>query len=265
MSLILEALKKSEAERRLGRAPDLLAPAPLHPASRHMDWRGVGIGALVTLALALGVVAGWRWWFGTTPTQPVGVVAPDAPAAAVALSLPASPPASTAAVTEARAPTPLRAEAEVIANVPVPEDAEFIGTERESMPVPAGAVPLAQPRPRVPERPMRSVETAPVPHPDTPPPARNEDSAKPPPATAAAPLEALPHLAGMTTAEREGLPPLRLSMHVYDPDPPARFVLIDGKRYRQGDALAPGLVLDEIRPDGVAIAWHGRRFLVSRP
>lgn len=262
MSLILEALKKSEAERRLGRAPDLLTPGPLHPAPRHMDWRGIGIGALVTLALALAVIAGWRWWFGTTPTQPVAVVAPGA---AVALSLPASPPAPTAAVAEPRAPTPLRAEAEIIANVPVPEDAEFIGTERESMPVPAGAVPLAQPRPRAPEQPVRPVATAPAPNPGPPPPARNEDRVKPPPTTAAAPLEALPHLAGMTTAEREGLPPLRLSMHVYDPDPPARFVLIDGKRYRQGDALAPGLVLDEIRPDGVAIAWQGRRFLVSRP
>ncbi len=75
----------------------------------------------------------------------------------------------------------------------------------------------------------------------------------------------LQHLSTLPTAQREGLPPLRLSMHVYDPDPAARFVLIDGKRYRQGETIATDIVVDAIRPDGVAIKRGQQRFLISRP
>ena len=65
--------------------------------------------------------------------------------------------------------------------------------------------------------------------------------------------------------QREGLPPLRLSMHVYDADPAGRFVLIDGRRYRQGDAIGDGLVVEVIRPDGALVARGSLRFLVPRP
>ncbi len=78
-------------------------------------------------------------------------------------------------------------------------------------------------------------------------------------------LESVPLLARLPAAEREQLPPLRLSMHVYDPDPAARFVLIDGHRLRQGESVAQDVVVDTIRTDGVVLDIRGRRFLLARP
>jgi general secretion pathway protein B len=84
-------------------------------------------------------------------------------------------------------------------------------------------------------------------------------------AVPAAPAEALPGLRDLSADERAALPPLKLSMHVFADEPAGRFVLIDGRRYTEGMAIAQGLVLHEIRRDGVVLELHGRRFLLSRP
>lgn len=86
----------------------------------------------------------------------------------------------------------------------------------------------------------------------------------PPPGVEPAP-PSLPSLASLPAGQRQHLPPLRLSMHVYDARPEARFVLIDGKRLQRGDDIAAGLVLEDIRPDGVVIRYNGQRFLLQRP
>lgn len=78
-------------------------------------------------------------------------------------------------------------------------------------------------------------------------------------------LPALPTLALLTPAQRQALPPLRLSMHVYDARAEARFVLIDGKRLRQGDLIADDLLLEQIRSDGAVILHGAQRFLLPRP
>ena len=54
MSLILEALKKSEARRRLGAAPDLGTPFTVPPRRRSLvPW---------LLAAIVAVTAGGWWW-----------------------------------------------------------------------------------------------------------------------------------------------------------------------------------------------------------
>ncbi len=267
MSLILEALKKSEAERRLGRAPDLLAPAPLRPPGPRR-WPS---GFVIALVAAL-LLAGLAWWWFARPSAPdVPTVTPgtDAARAPATASIEATPP-GVPVVDAARrdAASTTRAAAEVIANVPVPQDPDFAGTERESVAVPATAIPLTQPAPRT----AAAAPTTPRPPVPPPPPPtathipRAPSATAPVPATAAAQpeLEPIPSLATLPASEREGWPPLRLSMHVYASDPAARIVLIDGKRYRQGDTIAPELVVEVIRPDGVALAYRGRRFLLPR-
>lgn len=62
----------------------------------------------------------------------------------------------------------------------------------------------------------------------------------------------------LDAASRALLPPLRVSMHVYDPDPMRRFVLIDGRRLREGEALTPELRLVAIERDGLRFDWRGR-------
>lgn len=288
MSLILEALKKSEAERRLGRTPDLLTPsATREPERRPWLWLW---GAVFGLAAALAVVlALWARSALQQPAVPSTVATSPMP-----LAHDPEPPVVTptpSATMPARATAaPARTPEDVIANVPVPQDPDFSGTERESMPVPASAIPLPTPAPSTPSdalptsraaatprMPSESLPQAPAPEPvPVAAPITSAPASIPAPAPAAAPapepapepepaLEPIQHLSTLPASHREGLPPLRLSMHVYDPDPAARFVLIDGKRYRQGDTIAAGIVLDAIRPDGVAIARGGQRFLISRP
>lgn len=269
MSLILEALKKSEAERRLGRAPDLLAPAPpLRPPVRG------GRRDFVVALAAVALLAGLAWWWFARPIAlnlPSEVQPSDAarmPAAASAEAAPRSKPA--VGTTRHAAPASASKAAEVIANVPVPQDPDFAGTERESVAMPAAAIPLTQPAPRpsavAPAKPRPPMATPPLQPPTATkvPPAAAATAPVPAPAASEPALEPIPSLASLPASEREGWPPLRLSMHVYDPDPTARIALIDGKRYRQGDSIAPDLVVDVIRPDGVALSYHGRRFLLPR-
>ena len=263
MSLILEALKKSEAERRLGRAPDLLTPvAPAREAAAR--WLpGFLLGVLGASLLAGGLA--W-WWL--RQSQPASTA--QAPVAAPAASpLAVAPPVGDAAAPPAAASAPIapariaaREPAEVIAHAPLPQDADFAGTERESVALPAEAIPLPPPSAPAP---------APAPLPVTRPAPASVVAPAPAPATRVLPqapvppVEALPTLAMLLPAQREGLPPLRLTMHVYDADPSARFVLIDGRRHRQGDTIADGVVLDAIRHDGVVVARGGLRFVVLRP
>ena len=76
---------------------------------------------------------------------------------------------------------------------------------------------------------------------------------------------ALPGLRDLPADARAALPPLNMSMHVYAETPGERFVLIDGRRYSEGMALAPDLLLHEVRRDGVVLEFRGRRFLLPRP
>lgn len=58
------------------------------------------------------------------------------------------------------------------------------------------------------------------------------------------------------------LPPASLSLHVYDRNPAARFVFVNGTRAKEGDTLPNGLRVDEITPEGTVLSYRGSRFLV---
>ena len=56
---------------------------------------------------------------------------------------------------------------------------------------------------------------------------------------------------------RKALPPLQLSMHMWDPDPAKRFVILDGERHIEGDSVGP-MRIRRIDADGVLFDWEGR-------
>jgi general secretion pathway protein B len=58
------------------------------------------------------------------------------------------------------------------------------------------------------------------------------------------------------------LPALVLNMHVYDPAPDSRFVLVNGRRLREGDELPDGMRVERITPSGVVLNARGRSFLL---
>jgi general secretion pathway protein B len=65
-------------------------------------------------------------------------------------------------------------------------------------------------------------------------------------------------------AVRSDIPVIKFSVLVYATDPADRFVLINGQRLGEGDSAQPGLVVKEIRRDGVIFSYRLYQFLVEK-
>lgn len=66
-------------------------------------------------------------------------------------------------------------------------------------------------------------------------------------------------LSDLTGAQRQQLPPLKMSMHMYAPD--RRFAIIDGIRVAAGDRMGE-VVVEEITANGVVLDWQGQRLQI---
>ncbi len=277
MSLILEALKKSEQQRRLGEAPTLGSPVLNSRRSRSMLPVLVGL-----MALALGV----GWWLLRTPNAPAPA-AMSMSAATVpnpALAHPARRSAAgLASESTAKRNAARRAEQAQRANTKeIALDQQ--GDKRQGgMPDRPGSVngaPIAnrmtaplQPLPNA-GVPQPAAQFAPAAqHPAT---AVTKSNPATGPATAiaaqpSAPAAgaqpagaALPSIWDLPYATRKELPDLQLTLHVYAPDPKQRFVVIKGERHVEGDDLGDGVTLHAIRVDGIVLDFKGKRFFYPR-
>lgn len=65
-------------------------------------------------------------------------------------------------------------------------------------------------------------------------------------------------------AVRADVQEIKFSVLVYAKEPEDRFVLINGQRLGEGDSSQPGLVVEEIRRDGVIFSYRLYQFLVER-
>lgn len=63
---------------------------------------------------------------------------------------------------------------------------------------------------------------------------------------------------------REVIPVIKFSVLVYDKNPPNRFVLINGERLGEGDSFQQGVEVKEIRRDGVIFSYRLYQFLVEK-
>ncbi len=250
MSLILEALRKSEAERRRGQTPDLLTEAlPVAPAvrGRTPNWimlLPVTGAALITLLLVM-------WWLGPS-SQPItnGDPANDASANDV-----------SAASTEAGSLPlgPAKAQAQPSLAPPARQPPAPAATTSSLKP-PAAATTDS------PTAPIRNRTSAPArmePEPALPTSAQVASIEQPaPPAPATTPVFASPDaplkLSDLSTEDREQLPTLKVSMHMWSPDAGSRFAIIDGMRVNEGDRVGEATI-EAIRQDSVMLSWHGRQ------
>jgi general secretion pathway protein B len=228
MSLILDALRKSEAERRRGKSPDLFAGLPTPTASRRPEL--LRLWPWFALA-ALGLVAVSVFWIAREADAPAVVesaqrVAADDQSATMEAPVESPPPAGT---TPAPTAQPMQASAPPPAVVPQAAPANAVAAPMPSIPPPPAAVAPTMPEP-----------------------------------VAENPAESLPPIAVLTASERASLPPLKLSMHVWDSEPAKRFAIIDGHRLGEGAVVGSG-VIEEIRRDGVVLDIGGRRILLPRP
>ena len=98
-----------------------------------------------------------------------------------------------------------------------------------------------------------------TPAPAVPEPALPGNAAVTPPAAAPTPQPLL-RLADLPEAQRRELPPLVVSGAVQSPDPASRMLILDGQVLREGDAPAPGLVLERIGPRAAVFSRGGLRF-----
>jgi len=283
MSLILEALKKSEQQRRLGELPTLGSPAPLARRRRSV------LPLLVVLILA---ALGIGWWLSRTPAPPVAeapladATAP-APQAAPAPVPAAPPPAAADRSLKPVQPKPAApaASAPVAAPVlPMPTtDRPGSAAPLPSMPIAGGegkphappAQPEAESGPLLPKpAPVPAAPAAATPPPAAANAATDTPAAAPAPAPATTPAAVpprtrparppLPLVWELPYATRKDLPELALTMHVYSEARDERFVVIKGERHGIGDDLGNQVLLRDITPDGMVLEYKGQRFLFPR-
>lgn len=240
MSYILDALRRADAERALGHAPDLHAQ-PLPPLAAGEDgpattarpalWLGAGLAFGV-----LGALAAW-WWFA-----PAGDGAADtgAPGAATA-------PAATARVEPA--PPPPMPVAEPVAT-PSPPMAAPALNRLPPLPPPAppvaGQVPAGTPA----EGAAQGAAAAPV---EPPRPAQ----APAPPKPVDAPVPSWREVSGRLARE---LPQLAFGGTVYSDQRSARLLLLNGRVFREGETIVPELVVEEIGPRSAVLRFREQRF-----
>lgn len=240
MSLILEALRKSEAERRRGQAPDLFAelpPAPRPRGARLPAWSWVAAAA----ALGLGIA----WWLRDDPV-PTPTSTDSAGVDAIAVPGPRRVVERAPVAAAPQVPIGTPAPAPVLAAPPVPTAVE---PAMDAVATPATGIAAAPVPARTRSAPAAApAESAPLP-------------AQPP---ASAAPRALPADAGVAMIhslpadQRTALPPLKLTMHLWDERPAQRFVILDGQRLGEGGRLGE-LVVDTIEPDAVLLDWNGRK------
>lgn len=256
MSFILDALRKSEDRRRIGRAPDLdqglRVPAQQR---RRASWRlpALAFGGLVLLAV--GLIAG-RALF----QSPVSETRPIAVESGIEAALPSAEdtPRTEARATES-APISVdetrarvRDESETSATDAISDAQPAVAVT--DAPAPSRAEPeMAQAAADSPEADMEGATVAAV----EPAVAEQRDATQPEVREYVYRWE-LPH--GM---QRE-LPALTMSIHVYTEDPAGRFVLVNGERYVEGDRLAPGVRLVSIVREGAVIDFRDHRFLLAQ-
>lgn len=91
-------------------------------------------------------------------------------------------------------------------------------------------------------------------------------AAKPPakPAEASAVADRpLPSLAELPEPLRRQLPPLTAGGAMYSDTPANRMLILNGQVLHEGDQVAPGLLLEQIKLKGAVLAFKGQRFSIS--
>ena len=266
MSLILDALKRAERERHAehGAALEELPPSRRPRAARRWGrWLGLLLLALVTVAVTLSVVR--------QRSRPAPAVA--------ARPVPAAPrPAAPAP--QAVPPAPVRPEPGTRLQQPIPArpaPAVIPGTEGvaslddltqgtvedlppvTAMPTEPAAVDLKPaPAEAGPEAAAQvEAEAEPAPQEQTaPPPAEAPAPTIPPALTQQAPVRKLRE---MPPDYRADFPALTVEVHVFEPD--RRFVMVNGRRYGEGERLAEGPQILEIVRSGIVLEYRGEKVL----
>ncbi|MDH3526304.1 MAG: general secretion pathway protein GspB [Gammaproteobacteria bacterium] len=234
MSYILEALRKADQERVAGAVPDLeSAHQAVHPAQRSFRWIWILVALLVVNGGLMVLLATRDTGTGVTHTaeSPVTGLAQDTSG-----SLQPAVPVDRATAAMQVVPKTVLFQDRPDAAVPVIPPVTTASPAGKSAGS-AAVVPAASGKAQPPVA-AASVQAAPV----------------------ETPKQGLKDWVDLSLEFRSGLELPPLDVHVYDADPQRRFVLINLRKYRAGDRLESGAVIEEILPDGVQLSYQGTRF-----
>jgi general secretion pathway protein B len=224
MSFILDALRKSENERRLDAVPDIMRAPLAVPRERVPAWALVALGILSAALLGVTLYAVLGTGESVAPSAVDAPASPSEPlepvAAQTSQSVLQAPPAQTDAVqTEPVQTPPVRTDPLQIDSEPVTEPTAA------ASPLPVAATDIDPPEP-------------------------------------ALDVSALPGYAASVAAGLN-VNPLQMQLHVHSSVPASRFVVINGSRYAEGDTLREGPRVEAITAEGAVLDYRGRRFLLS--
>ena len=232
MSFILDALKKSEAERQRQAGPTLLEVRITRPRRRYPLWAAI-VGVLLAVNVILLVVFLWH--------RP-GTLASDRAPEPPATGAPAAAPASASANATAASPLPGKPPGSVATSV-------------------APVAPAAAALPGSPGA-ARAADSSAATGRDSGNPADNEPAAtasgvrvEQPSANNYANLPGIDQLGG-------NVPALRLDLLDYSDRASERYALINMHRVRDGDVLPEGPKVLAITRDGVALDYQGQDFML---
>ena len=271
MSYILDALRKADAQRESDPARGIHAQpmqaAPVASRShRPAAWMAGGVLLLAGAAAVLFHLRD-RGAAPAVPQTPVAATMP-APAGGVAAvpraaKLPATPQVpvattpvlSVAATPEPAVAKPVVADAIVPAAPPMPRPAAppRLPLQRAA-PVAVAAPVAAQPLAATPAAVPVQVAAA---QPAAPTPAATPAPLKESPAAAAARILAFHELPA--DVQRE-LPKLKITGGVHSENAAQRMLIVGGEVTKEGAQLAPGLVLEQIRPKSAVFSFRGYRY-----
>jgi len=63
---------------------------------------------------------------------------------------------------------------------------------------------------------------------------------------------------------RKNIPNVKISIHIYDPEPDNRMLMIGGEKFAIGDNIEGILTVHDIVPEGVVLAFENIRFLLPK-
>jgi general secretion pathway protein B len=252
MSFILDALKKSENERKRTIGPSL-ADAPVHRANNDRPWWAVAVAALLIINLGVLVVVLTRKDDASTaaaaPVLPAPAPAATPPQTSTPRANPTTLPQNPNAGAPANSPAVRSLAEEAAGSEEAYQDPSFAEYDPGNPALAAaGAVPDGPPI----VRPIDAPAVAPYDNRST--------------SQTRAPMpqgEVLPSLSSLT-ATGFNLPDMKLDIHVYSAQPAERFVFVNMRKYQEGQALSEGPTVERITPEGVVLNAQGTRFLLPR-
>lgn len=247
MSLILDALRKSEHQRQRETGPAMAVVPQAGADRKRAAWP-----LLLAGLLALNIVfVAWLLFRGEEP-PPAAPVETGERGLGQAPALSRGAAAPRAGETAASDPAAARkTDALLLAEKP---------PRPEVRPLAAEVGTAARPSTEAAAEDAASAGG----DPETTPTAARESRAGAPGASAENADARLPRFADLVVRGELSVPHMHLDIHVYSGEPAERFVFINMRRYNEGQATQEGPAVQRITRDGVVMSHQGRRFFLSR-